>query len=116
MQGDCTSQPTETLEPPRRSSTQCVLVVREDFLEATLQGKHLWLSDLYLKLPGVVKGHSTLIGVSGGDVYVTDMSFVGDGVKARAIAVDGTRNLYVASAPLVRCLMLCQAAGCSLVP
>lgn len=99
MQGNCTAQPTGALDPPRKSNTQCVLTVREDFLEAVIDGTHLWISDLYVKLPGLEKGHSTLIGVHGGDVYLTDMTFVGDRDKARAIDVLSARNVYVASVP-----------------
>lgn len=99
-QGNCTAPPTDTVDPPRITNTQCVISVREDFLEVPSEGALLWLSDLYVKLLGVEKEHSTLIGVHSGDVYLTNMTFVGDGHKARAIDVKATRKLYVSSMPL----------------
>eukprot|EP00892_Ulva_mutabilis_P004012 jgi/Ulvmu1/1983/UM012_0145.1 len=46
-------------------------------------------------MPGVEKNHSTLIGVHGGDMYLTDMTFVADGDKARAFDVIESRRVYV---------------------
>jgi hypothetical protein len=89
------------VDPAPRDASQCIITLREDFVEVEGDGKPLWLSKLYLKLAGVEKEHSTLLGVSGSDVYVTDMAFVGDKVKARAIDLKGLRKLYVASADLL---------------
>lgn len=103
MQGNCTVPPTETLDPLRQSNTQCVVSIREDFLEVETEGAQLWISNLYVRLLGVEKDHSTLISVHNGELYLTDMTFVGDGHKARAIDVKSARRLYVASVcPILR--------------
>eukprot|EP00892_Ulva_mutabilis_P012442 jgi/Ulvmu1/9570/UM053_0060.1 len=84
------------LDPSLNSdSHQCLIIVREDFLELPLENSQVWLSNLYITLPGVEKNHSTLIGVHGGDMYLTDMAFVADGDKARAIDVKENRRVYV---------------------
>ena len=100
MQGNCSGPPPYLgLDPPRDSANrQCVITVREDFLEVPLQHSVLWISNLYVTLPGVEKNHSTLIGAHGGDIYMTDMTFVADGDKARAIDVKENRRVYVSRA------------------
>ena len=100
MQGNCSGPPPELdLTPPLdERNGQCVVQVREDFLEQPLLGTTLWISNLYITLPGVEKNHSTLIGVHGGDLYMTGMTFVGDGDKARAIDVKENRRVYVGRA------------------
>lgn len=100
MQGNCSSPPPDLdLDPPRNSEKmQCVVKVREDFLEVPLQSSQLWISNLYVTLPGVEKNHTTLIGVHGGDVYLTDMTFVADGDKARAVDVKENRRVYIGRA------------------
>ena len=76
-----------------------MIKLREDFLEVPTQGSKLWISELYVNLAGVrPKAHSTLLGVHGGDVYLTHMAFVGDNNKARAVDVLENRKLYIASA------------------
>jgi hypothetical protein len=95
VQGNCTP-PSFSLDPPRSTTTQCVITIREDFLEIVPENGQVWVSDLYVKLLGVEKEHSTLVGAHGGEVYLTNMVFVGDRDKARAIDVKG-RKLYVAS-------------------
>ena len=75
-------------------------------MEAMIDATSLWISDMYVKLAGLEKGHSTLIGAHGGDVYLTDMTFVGDRDKARCIDVGNKRNLYAASVPLLPCFVL----------
>jgi hypothetical protein len=98
MQGHCPEDPPRKLDPPRQSRTQCVLTVREDFLEAPTKHSEVWISGLYVVLAGVPKEHSGLLGVHGADVYVTDVAFVGDRLKARAIDVHENCRLYVAGA------------------
>lgn len=102
MQGNCSGAPQfdlPPLDPPlAQERRQCLIYVREDFLETPLQDSHLWLSNLYVTMPGVEKNHSTLIGAHGGDVYMTDMTFVADGDKARAVDVKEGRRVYIAGA------------------
>jgi hypothetical protein len=111
VQGNCTAQFAEQLDPRRKPSTQCVITVREDFLEVPTDLAQVWISDLYVRIrvpPAQRYKFSTLIGVHGGDVYLTDMSFVGDGDKCRAIDVKEKRKLYVSSkqpSPLPLCVL-----------
>lgn len=107
VQGNCTAQPTGALDPPRKTNTQCVILIREDFLEVVAEGALIWISDLYVKLIGVEKGHSTLIGLTKGDMYLTDMTFVGDRDKARAIDVSSNHRLYVSGQILVLSFLRC---------
>lgn len=102
LQGNCSSPPeglTLQLDPPPKAG-QCVVTVREDFLEMSVQMSVLWISNLYIRLPGVEKNHSTLIGIEASDVYLTDMTFAGDGVKARAVDVQEDRRVFIARALL----------------
>lgn len=101
MQGHCSGPPDFglNLDPPRdEANLQCVIIVREDFLELPLRDSAAWISNLYITLPGVEKNHTTLIGVYGGDLYMTAMTFVGDGDKARAIDVKESGRVYVGRA------------------
>lgn len=77
-----------------------MITVREDFLESSLSNALVWISNLYVTLPGVEKNHSTLIGIHGGEMYLTDMTFVGDGDKARAIDISENRRVFISSALL----------------
>ena len=81
--------------------------MREDFLEVPTRNSQVWISNLYVTLPGVQKNHTTLIGVHGGDVYLTNMTFVADGNKARAIDVGESRRIYVGRAFLEPLLSVC---------
>ena len=76
------------------------MTVREDFLEvpADHENLRLWISNLYVTVPRAEKNHTTLIGVHGGDVYLTDMTFVADGEKARAVDVKENSRVYVGRA------------------
>ena len=119
MQGNCSRPPPDLdLDPPRDSANrQCVITVREDFLELPLQGTALSISNLYVTLSGVEKNHTTLIGVHGGDLYVSDMSFVGDRDRARAIDVKENRRVYVGCAflrpTLTECVPAWNSVNCS---
>lgn len=88
--------------PQVRSDTQCVVTVSKNFLEVFDEGARLWVHNLYVRLEGVEKNHSSVVSVHGGDVYLTSMTFVGGGIagkeKARAINVRQNRRLYVSSA------------------
>ena len=97
MQGNCSRPPPDLdLDPPRNSANrQCVITVREDFLELPLQNTQAWISNLYVTLTDVVRNDSTLVGVHGGDLYMTDMTFVADGHMARAIEVKENRRVYI---------------------
>lgn len=117
VQGNCTAQPTGTLDPPRKSNTQCLILVRENFLEVPTEGSQVWISNLHVKLAGLERHHTTLIGVHGGDVYLTNMSFICDKNIARAIDVKENRKLYVSSANLLLLPVLCavgSTTGCCL--
>lgn len=115
VQGNCSGPPpprpvpgaglaggerTLPLAPPVDvARRQCVVAVREDFLETTLSNTVLWLSNLYITLPGVEKNHTTLVSVrEGADAYLTGMTFVADGEKARVIDVNEDSRLFVAGA------------------
>ena len=82
--------------PVNADSGQCVITVHEDFLELHIQQSQLWIGNLYVATPGLgSKNHTTLIGVHGGDLYMTDMTFIADGDKARAMDVNENSRVYV---------------------
>ena len=110
LQGNCSGPaPTSNTLYPPLASGQCLITVREDFLEVPTQNSQAWISNLYVTLPGVQKNHTTLIGVHGGDLYMTNMTFVADGDKARAVdGGEGTR-IYVGRASLEPLLSVCEA-------
>ena len=58
------------------------------------------MSNLYVTLPvpSVKKNHTTLIVIHGGDLYMTNMTFVGDRNRARAIIVKENSRVYVSRA------------------
>ena len=98
MQGNCSGPPPFlNPDPPvNADSGQCVITVHEDFLELHIQQSQLWIGNLYVATPGLgSKNHTTLIGVHGGDLYMTDMTFIADGDKARAIDVNENSRVYV---------------------
>ena len=99
MQGNCTGPPPERLilDPPLdTASRQCLIVVREDFLQVTesIESSPVWISSLYVLLPGVEKNNTNVMYVQGGDLYMTNMTFVGDG-HGRAVQVEDYRRLYI---------------------
>ena len=102
MQGNCSGPPPDLdLDPPRNEiNRQCVIKVREDFLELPLHGSVVWISSLYVTLSGLETNHSTLVSVHGSDLYMTDMTFVANGHKARAIDVKENHRVYVGRASL----------------
>ena len=77
--------------------------VAEDFLEINVTNAVVWMSNLYVTLPGMAvrsmeEIHMSPIGVRGGDLYITDMTFDGGGKKAHAIDVEEYRRVYVGRA------------------
>lgn len=100
VQGNCSGPVPSRAFDPVPKFRQCVLTVREDFLEATLIGSRLWLSNLYVTLPAVPakRNHSALVAVLGPDLYLTDMAFVADGEHARALDVGGDRRVFISRA------------------
>eukprot|EP00892_Ulva_mutabilis_P003618 jgi/Ulvmu1/1628/UM113_0005.1 len=106
IRGNCSHAPPEAMAPPSgapaRGAGQCMVVVREDWLEAPLEGSRLWLSNLYVTLPAAPappvlpdRNHSTMVSVPGADVYLTGMTFAGDGGEARALDVSGGRRAFL---------------------
>lgn len=118
VQGNCSKpvDPERELDPVPKFR-QCVLTVREDFLEATLIGSRLWLSNLYVTLPATPgpRNHSALIATLGPDIYMTDMAFVADGRNARALDVGGDRRVFISRVnPPARLSCVLRAARCAL--
>lgn len=107
LQGNCVQRPTEELTPSRSTSTQCLISVPADFLGVESEDAQVWISGLYIRVVGGDSaGDKTLVGVHGGDVYLTDMTMVGDGSNSRALDVKEGLKLYVASALLPTSLLL----------
>jgi hypothetical protein len=101
VQGNCSQEPGPgvLLGPPRRTDRQCVITVREDFLEFNAARSHGFVSDLYVQLPGYeAKEHSTLVGIKKGNLYLANMTFVGDGVRARAVDAHEKTSVYMTGA------------------
>jgi hypothetical protein len=82
--------------PPRLSSQQCVLTVREDFLgiEGNASSAIL-VSDLYLQLAGLEKDEATFVVLAGGRAYLAGMTFAGNLDSVRAIDVQESTQVYV---------------------
>lgn len=94
----------------RITPRQCVISVRERFLNMQAGGSQLWLSDLIILLrpdhslfsdtlsaSSVFRFPSRLLGVDSGDVYLTGMTFVGSGDMSNAILLTPFSQLYVSS-------------------
>lgn len=111
LQGNCAAEPTEQLNPPRRTETQCLISVPADFLEVPTEDAQVWISDLYVRVVGSSADEKTLVGVHGGAAYLTDMSFVGDETNSRAIDVKQSLKLYVASVLLPLPILLWALRG-----
>jgi hypothetical protein len=82
---------------------QCLITVREDWLEVSAALATLWISNLYIQLKptsGPPREASTVIGVQKGDLYLTNVTFEGDGNNCRAIDVVEEQRLYARGAPL----------------
>jgi hypothetical protein len=80
---------------------QCVLTVREDFLQLDILARDFWIHQVYVRIVGNATGghdEATLIGVQQGNLYVTDATFIADGYKSRAIDVNEGNSLYARGA------------------
>eukprot|EP00892_Ulva_mutabilis_P003623 jgi/Ulvmu1/1632/UM113_0009.1 len=105
IRGNCNGVPSVTgpqPQPPVRIRTgQCLITVSGDFLEfsGSTRDSALWLSQMHVRTVadrGADSKQSTLVGVYGGDVYLTDMAFVGNGGQAtRAVDVHADRRVFV---------------------
>ena len=108
MQGYCTGPPPSELalhSPPNSDLSfghdQCVVVVREDFIRVEdSRVSTVWISSLYISLVGAENTQTTLVAVHGGDVYLTNMTFVAEGGKASAIDVKDNMAVYISRAHL----------------
>jgi hypothetical protein len=101
VQGNC-SQPSPLVDAryPWRMG-QCVLTVREDFLQLDILARDFWIHQVYVRIVGNATGghdEATLIGVQQGNLYVTDATFIADGYKSRAIDVNEGNSLYARGA------------------
>jgi hypothetical protein len=100
--GNCSGLPdptgASTPKGPARRDSQCVLTVREDFLEIG-GGNHMevLVSDLYIQLADAEKeGEGTLISVKAGNTYLANVSFVGNRDGCRGLDVQNNTNILVA--------------------
>eukprot|EP00892_Ulva_mutabilis_P004011 jgi/Ulvmu1/1982/UM012_0144.1 len=77
---------------------QCLVTVRQNFLEQRLPGGTVWISDLYITISRPSQESSitaTLVDVAAGDMYLTDMTFAGRGERGRAVDVGESSRIYV---------------------
>ena len=107
LQGDCSEDPLGSLPVPRRPG-QCVVTVREDFLEANPGPDSLvWLSGLYVYTLGLVDKNQGTVLASHTDLFLTDMTLVAQGHKARGVEVQENQTIFMAgarSASVRRCV------------
>ena len=99
MQGNCSSEVEGTLQPPL-GPNQCLVLLTEDFLEADLdEDSHVWVSGLYIKYDvGLAeeKNHTTVLKSAHSNLYLTDLTLVAEGSKARAVDVKENQTVFVA--------------------
>jgi hypothetical protein len=97
VQGNC-SQPSPLVDARYAwRMGQCVLTVREDFLQLDILARDFWMHQVYVRIVGNATGshdEATLIGVQQGNLYLTDVTFIADGYKSRAIDVNEGNKLY----------------------
>jgi hypothetical protein len=100
VQGNCQAPPADASDPPPTPG-QCVISIAEDFLELSGITGQLWLDNLYIWLPPEANtpryDSGTLVGSHGGNLYLTRVTFVGNGYECRAIDVSAGR-LYARGA------------------
>ena len=100
MQGNC----TEPLAPellalyPPPQPGQCVITLRQDFLDVALQDSQIWLSSMYLHLPGLPRNPSAVVTVGGRVVYMTNMTFAGDKQLQRGLLVMERSRVFISGA------------------
>lgn len=92
-----TAYPVPSTATPSQRST-CAILAHKDLLNLALHNSHLWMSNFIVALPYVETSETTLFSITGGDVYLTDMIFIGNGVNARAIDVKANSRLFISSA------------------
>lgn len=98
LQGDCSEDPLGSLPVPRRPG-QCLVTVREDFLEANPGPDSLvWLSGLYVYTLGLIDKNQGTVLASHTDLFLTDMTLVAQGHKARGIEVQENQTVFMAGA------------------
>jgi hypothetical protein len=102
VQGNCSMpSPHADARYPWRMG-QCVLTVREDFLQLMVAGRNFWMHQVYVRIVGNATGghgEATLIGLQQGNLYLTDSTFVGTGQSSRVVDVNVGSSLYARGAP-----------------
>jgi hypothetical protein len=116
VQGHCLTPPAILSDPPPTPG-QCVISIAEDFLELSAITGQLWLDNLYIWLPpesnNALFNSGTMIGSHGGNLYITRVSFVGNGYECRAIDIS-TGRLYARGALAISAAWFFSLTHCSL--
>jgi dihydrodipicolinate reductase len=74
----------------------------EDGIEIFPTSQRVYLADLNLGLVAGKRDHAGLLLVRGGDVWLKNVSFTGDGNSCRAIDMSGSARLFMSGAPVSR--------------
>jgi hypothetical protein len=100
LQGNCTKEPAVAPVPARITKRQCVLSVREDFLEISGHSSRLLLSNVYIQLsesgPDRKRANSLLLRIAEGGMYVANVTLKGDGKSSRGVDVADGARFYAA--------------------
>ena len=82
-----------------RTPGQCVITLRQDFLDVSLPDSEVWLSSfilqLYLHLRRLPRNPSAVVTVGDRDVYMTNMTFAGDQQPQRGVLVKERSNMFI---------------------
>ena len=98
MQGNCTEAPAGLHLDPAPQPGQCVITLRQDFLDVALSDSEVWLSGLYLHLRGLTRVQSAVVTARGRGLYLTNMTFAGDNLLQRGLHVMERSNVFIIGA------------------
>eukprot|EP00892_Ulva_mutabilis_P011325 jgi/Ulvmu1/8565/UM045_0007.1 len=102
IRGNCTAPPPSLqLDPPPKPH-QCVITVRQDFLDIALADSIVWLSDLYIRLAGLPRTASVLITSRGRALYMTNMTLAGDGHDSQALRIRDRSTAFISGSHFSR--------------
>jgi hypothetical protein len=105
LQGNCTKEPPTVAIPPRLTKRQCILDVREDFLEVSGPTNRLLLADLYIQLGSSgserMRANSLMLHVAEGGMYIVNVTLKGDGKASRGVDVGNGALFFAAGASTV---------------
>lgn len=95
MQGNCSTHARDVPpEPSLLSPRQCIITVRDSFLDVAVDAADVWLSDLYIRVASWDVTPRTVLRAGRGDLWLTHVSLIGQGELCRGVEVHEKRRLF----------------------